>query len=120
MCLPELDESDVDALLAGRLDPNADLTTIAWVAGVLPGEKAAAIGGQITTRSSQFSADVLGVSGDGRAYKRYRAIVDAGGGTPRILSWCELTHLGWPLDPEIIATLRSGEELAQTALTGGA
>ena len=87
---------------------------------MLPREKAAAIGGQITTRSFQFSADVLGASGDGRAYRRYRAVVDTGEGAPRVLSWCELTHLGWPLDPEIIATLRSGLELTQTALTGGA
>jgi len=121
MCLPELDESDVDALLAGRLASEADLSTVAWVAEVLPREKAVAIGGQITTRSFQFSADILAASGDGRAYKRFRAVVDASESPPRVLSWCELTHLGWPLESEIIAALRSGSELSQVSLaTGGA
>jgi hypothetical protein len=119
MCLPDLDESDVDALLAARQSSDTDLSTIAWVTEALSPEKAAAIGGQITTHSYQFSADIIGASADGRAFKRYRAVVDTGQGTPRILSWCELTHLGWPLDPEILDTLRSGSELPQTATTIG-
>lgn len=120
MCLPDLDESDVDALLAARLKSGTDLTTIAWVTGALSPEKAAAIGRQITTHSYQFSADVVATHANGRAFKRYRAVLDAGGETPRVLSWCEMTHLGWPLNPEIIDVLRSGEELPQTATTIGA
>ena len=104
LCLPELDESDVDALIAGRAGTNADTSTIAWVVEVLSQEKATAIGGQITTRSSQSSADIVAASPDGRAYKRYRAVLDAGEGSPRVLLWYELTHLGWPLEPMALRT----------------
>ncbi len=109
LCLPELDESDVDALLARRASSDVDLASVAWVAGVLDPEKAAAVGAYITTRSYQFAADVVAVSGDGRAFRRCRAIVDARESPPRILRWQDLTHLGWPLDPEILPDLRSGE-----------
>ncbi len=109
LCLPELDESDVDALLTRRSDTGTDLSNIAWVAGALPEEKARAIGPYVTTRSYQFSADIVAVSGDGRAYRRCRAVIDARTSPPHVLRWQDLTHLGWPLDPEILASLRAGE-----------
>ena len=108
LCLPELDESDVDALLANRAGSGADLSSIAWVAEALPQEKAIAIGGHITTRSCQFSADIVALSGDGRAWKRYFAVIDAREGPPRVVLWKDLTHHGWPLDDEIIASARRG------------
>jgi len=116
LCLPELDESDVDALLERRMDPGTDLDSIAWVADALPREKAVAVGGYITTRSFQFSADIVSVCGNGRAYKRYRAVIDARESPPRVIYWKDLTHLGWPLAPEIISTLRAGGTLPRTAL----
>ncbi len=109
LCLPELDESDVDALLTRRVEEGADLSSIAWVAEALPREKAVAIGGSITTRSYQFSVQIVAVSGDGRAYRRHHAVLDARETPPRVVSWQDLTHLGWPLDPEILAALRAGE-----------
>jgi len=117
LCLPELDESDVDALLSRRLDTATDLSNIAWVADALPEEKATAIGPYITTRSYQFSVDIVAVSGDGRAYRRCRAVIDARTGPPRVLRWQDLSHLGWPLDREILADLRSGEFAASTRIT---
>jgi len=117
LCLPELDESDVDALLSRRLDTATDLSNIAWVADALPEEKATAIGRYITTRSYQFSADILAASGDGRAYRRCRAVIDARTSPPRVLRWQDLTHLGWPLDRQILEDLRSGEFAAGTRVT---
>jgi len=117
LCLPELDESDVDALLSRRLDTATDLSNIAWVADALPEEKATAIGPYITTRSYQFSVDIVAVSGDGRAYRRCRAVLDARTSPPRVLRWQDLTHLGWPLDREILADLRSGEFAGSTRIT---
>ena len=116
LCLPELDENDVDALLAHRGESDADLSSLAWVADALPEEKAAAIGSQITTRAYQFSADIVAVSGDGRAYRRCRAVVDAAESPPRVVRWQDLTHLGWPLDRQILTALRSGESAARTSL----
>ncbi|MFO7959090.1 MAG: type II secretion system protein GspK [Candidatus Brocadiia bacterium] len=117
LCLPELDESDVDALLSRREDSETDLSSIAWVADALPQEKAVAIGSYITVRSYQFSADIVAVSGDGRAYRRYLAVVDAMESPPRVVRWQDLTHLGWPLDAGIPAALRRGEDLTATTLT---
>lgn len=108
LCLPELDESDVDALLAARAEADTGLSGVAWVADALPREKAVAIGGSITGRSYQFSVQIVAVSGDGRAYRRYQAVLDARETPPRVMTWHDLTHLGWPLDPEIRAQLRRG------------
>ncbi len=120
-CLPGLEEGDVSALLARRSSPDTDLTNIAWVAEALPAEKAVEIGGLITTRSYQFSADIVAVSGDGRAFRRYLAVVDASTSPPRVTRWSDLTPLGWPLDPALLAALRegSGPLTAGRVITGG-
>jgi type II secretory pathway component PulK len=121
LCLPGLEASDVDALISKRQASDADLTSIAWVAGALPQEKAVAIGSLITARSYQFSADIVAASGNGRAFRRYKAIIDASAGPPKVVFWKDVTHLGWPLDPTILATLRAGKLVAPSVgiATGG-
>jgi len=119
LALPALDENDVDALIEKRNDASTDLTNIAWVAEALPPEKLAEVGDHITTRSYQFSTDIVSVSGDGRAFRRYRAVIDARSSPPRVLYWRDLTDLGWPLDPAILADLRSGEGLPASFLAMG-
>lgn len=109
LCLPELDESDAETLLAQRADAGTDLTNLAWVAEALPAEKGTEIGDYISVASHQYSADIVAVSGDGRAYRRFRVVLDALSTPPRMLYGRDLTHLGWPLDPEIMELLRSGE-----------
>lgn len=108
LCLPELEESDAAALIAARSGEDADDSGIAWVAEALPHEKATAIGSYITGLAYQFSADIVSVSGDGRAFTRCRIVVDATESPPRVLYRRDLTHLGWPLDPDILAALRAG------------
>jgi len=115
LCLPGLEESDVKALLTRR-DTGEGLESIAWVAEVLDSDKAIAVGNYITSRSFQYSADIVSISGNGRAYKRYKAVIDAREGTPRILYWKSLTHLGWPLSGDVVEELRSGRPL--TAAVG--
>jgi len=107
LCLPGLDESDVAALLAKRSDTGTDLSTLAWVAEALPPEKAAEVGSYITTRSYQFSADIVSVGGDGRAFKRTWLVLDTLSAPPGIACWSDLTSLGWPLDAETLSELRS-------------
>ena len=111
MCLPGLDEADVNALIERRAGSSTDLTTLAWVADVLPEEKGTQVGGLLTTRSYQFSADIVSASADGRAFQRCSVVLDALDGAPRAVRWKDLTHLGWPLDPEIVSTLRAGNGL---------
>jgi len=109
LCLPEMTENDADELISKRASlEETDLASIAWVVEVLTQEKAVAIGAHITTRSFQHSADIIGVSYNGRAYRRYRVVLDMQQGTPQIVYWKSLHHLGWPLNPEILISLREG------------
>ena len=120
MSLSELEAGDADALIAARSGSEADSTSIAWVADALPREKAIAIGGEITVRSFLYSADILAISGDGRAFKRYRAVLDARRSPPRVIYWKDLTYLGWPLSPDIRTALRTtpaGTALDTSAVT---
>ncbi|HLB73985.1 MAG TPA: hypothetical protein VJJ98_08195, partial [Sedimentisphaerales bacterium] len=113
LCLPGLEESDADALIAHRGDAETeDLESIMWVTEVLDEEKAVAVGGYITTRSFQYSADIVAVAANGRAYKRYRAVIDTREDTPRAVYWKSLTDMGWPLERDIMTSLRAGEASA--------
>ena len=107
MCLPGLDESDAELMVSKR-NSGADTTSIAWVFDALTPAKAAVIAGMITSRSFQFSADIVGVSGDGRAYKRVRIIVDSQKSPAKIIYRRDLTSVGWPLDRQIQDDLRQG------------
>ena len=111
--LPELEETDVDALIAGRPEDPTEASTIAWVVDALAPEKALAIGSFITGRSFQFSANIVSVSGDGRAMRRCRIVVDARMDPPRVIYRQDLTSLGWPLSLEIIDDLRSGTPMQE-------
>ena len=102
-----------------RNSTGADLSTIAWVSTAIGQTKAAAVASLITVHSYQFSADIVAVSGNGRAFRRYRAIVDATTSPPPVLYWKDLTYLGWPLDPTILTTLRSGTGTAGAASSTG-
>ena len=121
LCLPGLDDGDASALISARAGANTDRTNIAWVAEVLPREKASAIGGNITAVSYFFSADIVSVPPTGRAFKRCRVVIDARTSPPKVIYRQNLTHLGWPLSPDIIAGLRAGaplENVFQTVSRG--
>jgi len=115
MCLPGLEESDAEALLSYRSSSD-QLDSIAWVAEVLGRDKAVAIGSYITVRSFQYSVDIVCLSGNGRAYKRYKAVFDVQSGAPRLVYWKSLTSFGWPLNREIVVTLRQGKPLTEMIL----
>jgi hypothetical protein len=118
MCLNGLEEGEVDKLLARRQPLGTPIGTprkIEWVADALTPERAAAarLGAQLATRVNQWSADILAVSGNGRAFKRVRIVVDNRSGTPEIKYRRDLTNRGWPMDKSILARLRSGEMSSQ-------
>jgi len=143
LCLPKLDDSDASALLAhrpatstssisGRGSTFTTTTTggtpstagmsgtdISWVIQALSREKAIAIGGYVTGQSYQFSADIVSVAPDGRAFKRCRVVIDAGSSPPKVIYRQNLTHLGWPLSPDIVTRLRSGMGLESEIQTIG-
>ncbi len=112
LCLPGLEESDVSALMSARSGAEADTSSIAWVAEALgQAEKAVNIADLITTRAYQFSADIVSVAGNGRAFRRCRIVVDAGKSPPQVIYRQDLTPLGWPLPQEILDQLRGGTPL---------
>lgn len=114
-CLPGLEDNDAQTLLSARTNGGADLSGIGWITEALSREKAIGIGGAITGRSTRYSADIVGVSGNGRAYCRIRIIVDATSGTPQVVYRRDLTDTGWPLPQEVRDQLRAGTFESQYA-----
>ncbi|NQV31673.1 MAG: hypothetical protein HQ515_03215 [Phycisphaeraceae bacterium] len=108
VCLPGLEESDVELLLNNRPE---DEEGIAWVVDVLEREKAVSIGALVTGRSSQYSAYVVSVNQNGRGFQRAQIVIDPGASPAKMLYWKSISHMGWPLDREILETLRAGETL---------
>jgi type II secretory pathway component PulK len=106
LTLPDLEESDVNALVAARASRSTTQpTSIAWVLDALQ-EKARGLGDDITGTASRYSAEILAVSGNGRAFRRSRIVIDAAATPPRILFRTDITDRGWPLDPGVLAELR--------------
>jgi type II secretory pathway component PulK len=116
-CLPDLEDSDAKALVSYRESHSDGLDSIAWVTEVLNQEKAVGIGSYITVRSYQYSADIICLSANGRAYRRYRAVLDTQGSSPRVVYWKNLTQFGWPLQPEIVEALKKGQPLNNVVLS---
>ncbi len=110
-----LDDEDGEKLVAARSgnDPASD--SIAWVADTLGEAKARAISNRVTWKTYQYSADILAVSGNGRAFKRVRIVVDTADGLPQIIYRRDITERGWPMDSEILASIRRGEAMAKGA-----
>ena len=118
MCLPGLESAEVEKLIAARASNQPGTTTVGWVLDALQ-QKARGLGTRITGKSSQYSADIVAVTGNGRAFKRVRIVVDASGTTPQITYRRDLTDRGWPMDPQILASLRAGQQLDTTGSTTG-
>jgi type II secretory pathway component PulK len=110
-CLGNLDSTDADKLVSARPATTSGQTSLAWVADALGG-KAIGIGNSITTRNYQYSADIVAASGNGRAFKRVRIVVDTRTGTPTVVYRRDITDRGWPMDPQILASLRAGNAMA--------
>jgi hypothetical protein len=119
-CISGLDDTDADKLIAQRAgnDPTSD--SIAWVADALGRDKAVAIGNRITWKTLQYSADIVATSGNGRSFKRVRIVVDTQSGTPQIVYRRDITDRGWPMDKELLASIRRGEMVSTGGGGGGA
>ena len=104
-----LEGLDCESTLAGS--PPASASRQAWVATAIDATKAVNIGDQITGRTYRYSADVVGVSGDGRAYQRVRIVVDASATPGKIVYRRDMTDAGWPLGLDVRRALRSGAGL---------
>lgn len=114
LALENLTENDIDLLIARRPGPGAAKpTSLSWVLDVFGDrqanrEKLADLSNQVTGRGAYYSADIVAVAGNGRAFKRVRIVVDCTTTNPRIVYRRDLTDRGWPLDPNIRTSLRHG------------
>jgi DNA uptake protein ComE-like DNA-binding protein len=113
--LPGIEDADAMSLASAR-DAGADISSTAWVATVVSQQKAGAINGLITAKSSCFSADILAVTADGRAFHRVRVMIDGSKSPPAIISRRDLTALGWPLGQDLRLALRNGAGLTGSGM----
>jgi DNA uptake protein ComE-like DNA-binding protein len=74
-----------------------------------PGGTQKSSSGAAAGQSYMYSADIVAVSGDGRAFRRARIVVNGRQPPSRIIFRKDLTDLGWPLPPEIRTALRAGQ-----------
>jgi DNA uptake protein ComE-like DNA-binding protein len=116
MCLPGVQQSDAQALVAYRAG-NAN-PGIGWIFQAISPTTAAALTQYTTARSFIYSADIVAVSGDGRSFKRVRIVVDAQKTPAKIICRRDLTSLGWPLPEEIRTALKSAKQPPVYGLTG--
>ncbi|HEX2971941.1 MAG TPA: hypothetical protein VHP11_06390 [Tepidisphaeraceae bacterium] len=117
LCLG-LGDSEISKLISQRNSANVDRTNIAWVLDALTSSSLpSGLGSRITARAYQYTADIVAVSGNGRAFKRYRVVIDSRNSPPLIVYRRDLTDRGWPLDPQILASLRTtGSPLGSSSL----
>lgn len=110
VALPGQSESNIDALLARReTEVLNDPYSIAWALDVL-GPSAFGLGRFVTGRGAVYSADILAVSGNGRAFRRVRIVVDTTPSAgPQIIYRRDITEQGWPMDASLLQSLRSGQ-----------
>ncbi len=108
LCLPGLTDGDADAILARR-QSGSPFTSLSDLASVISPAKASALSALITTRCFQCSTDIVAVDATGRSFKRYHVVLDLRSSPVTVLYWRDLTSLGWPLDPQILAALKAGQ-----------
>jgi type II secretory pathway component PulK len=100
-----MSEGNASALVSAR--QGQDYTNTTWARQYITGIPVAAITGS----SYQYSADIVAVSGDGRAFKRVRIVVDCQASPAKIVYRKDLTSFGWPLQQGIRDTLRLGKPI---------
>lgn len=110
LCLPVLESKDVDDLIKKREKLSAaEKGTIIWITEALDRDKAIGIGSFITSKSCQFSADVIAITNNARAFRRYRAVIDTLNDNA-VVYRKSYSHLGWPLDKDIYMDYKMSQE----------
>ncbi|HEY7087383.1 MAG TPA: hypothetical protein VH518_04790 [Tepidisphaeraceae bacterium] len=120
MCIPGLTQADVDAIVAYRgSNLTMDNTTTNWLSTAMGHNPGGDVANAITGSSLRYSADILAVSGNGRAFKRVRIIVDTTTQPMSIIYRRDITERGWPMDTQILTSLRNGTYAGQATGTSG-
>jgi type II secretory pathway component PulK len=109
-CLPGLTEANVSAIISKRSGNGFGQPGVQLLADALGAAKATQLANYVVGESYQFSADIVAASGDGRAFRRVRIVVDASDANyaPKVVYRHDLTDRGWPMDPGILDAMRAG------------
>ncbi len=100
-CVPGIGAESAQSVVAARASNGTKGSSLMWIVDVLGRENALTAAPYLTTRSYQFTADIVAIGHHNRGYQRVRFLVDMSDGTPRIRARRDLTHLGWALGREI-------------------
>ncbi len=116
LTLDGLQDTDADLIIAQRQTSASasQVNDTSWVSTAIGQTKYGLIQPYITGQSYQFSADIVAVSGDGRAFKRVKIVVDARAQPATIVYRRDLTSLGWPLPADVRDGLRAGKGAVTT------
>ena len=98
--LPGVEWNDAESMVAYRRSNPAALNSVAWVTEVLDDEVARRIGGMITDKGFQYTADVAAVGRAGRGFRRTRMVFDISEDRPKIVYRRDESRSGWPLGLE--------------------
>lgn len=114
LSVEELDEGQVDQIISQRQAYTQQYPgSMTWLMELFADE-AEGMGEELIAGGSFYSADIIAASGNGRAFRRVRIVVDTSGDAPQIVYRRDLTEQGWPMDPQILESLRRGEGIPAT------
>jgi DNA uptake protein ComE-like DNA-binding protein len=103
-----LSQSDAESIINTR-QASSPTSGTSWLSSAVGTSSLRPVQALLTGQSSQYSADIVAVSGDGRSFKRVRIVIDARSTPAQIIYRKDLTELGWPLPQEIQDSLRAGK-----------
>jgi len=116
-----LSASDAQKLINNRATgvqnyPNS----LAWVYDTLKSDMTDITSGHLIARGAYYSADITAASGDGRAFRHVRVVIDSSASPMKIVYRRDISDRGWPLDATVLQDLRAGKYKAQLAAGTGA
>jgi len=109
-CIPGIGVDFASQMVSYRESNPSKLATVAWVADVIGETNALTAGPYITTRSYQYTADIVAVGHHNRGYQRVRFVFDTSEGVPIVIHRQDLTHLGWALGKDTRTELLASKE----------
>jgi type II secretory pathway component PulK len=111
------DYSTAEAIIGYRqtMGINGGTSEIGWVQTAAPGSIPAS---RLTGTSYRYSADIVSVSKNGRAFKHVKVIVDSQTTPVSIIFRRDLTDKGWPMNPALLERIRESSVLPETGVGG--
>ena len=103
-CIPGLDESSAESLVAWRKANPDSLASIAWILNVLTQSQALQAASRFTTSAWQIRADISATGANGRGFQRRLLVFDSSSGKPVISYSRDLTRFGWAAGEKTTAT----------------